>query len=240
VHPILAATNDDGTVSATAALWADFMSAAGPLRPAELAGHDPADYITPAQVIRIPDTSPARTTTAYHNLWFFLATRDPRITRAYLDDDTIDTTTGACALHAPRRGTAWVHNDGSITAAGEPTIADELRTLIGEWTATSQPALTQFTATFDPTDTDNPLWTPSPVDTGHPRNHCSCQWIAGGIVRCLPRIPRCADVTNHLTPKGARVFLESNPGGQYGWLESRTGVPLTDTLVGLLAAGEPA
>jgi protein-L-isoaspartate(D-aspartate) O-methyltransferase len=161
VHPILAATTNNGTVSANAMLWADFMPAAGPLRPAELTGHDPADYITPAQVTRIPDTSPARTTAAYNNLWFFLATRDPRITRAYMDDDTVDTTKGACALRNPRRGTAWAHTDGSVSVTGEPTVADELRSLISEWTANSQPALTQFTATFTPTDTDKPLWTPS-------------------------------------------------------------------------------
>jgi hypothetical protein len=41
VHPILAATHYDSVVTATAALWADFMPAVGPLRPAELAGHDP-------------------------------------------------------------------------------------------------------------------------------------------------------------------------------------------------------
>ncbi|HEU0087325.1 MAG TPA: ATP-grasp ribosomal peptide maturase [Pseudonocardiaceae bacterium] len=42
-----------------------------------------------------------------------------------------------------------------------------------------------------------------------------------------------------ITPSGDWVLLESNPGGQYGWLESRTGVPLTDTLVDLLERGEP-
>jgi protein-L-isoaspartate(D-aspartate) O-methyltransferase len=73
-----------------------------------------------------------RTTATYNDLWFFLATRDSRITRAYMDDDTVDTTKGSCALRTPRRGTAWVHTDGSITAAGEPTVADELRSLIHE------------------------------------------------------------------------------------------------------------
>lgn len=42
-----------------------------------------------------------------------------------------------------------------------------------------------------------------------------------------------------ITPSGEWVLLESNPGGQYGWLESRTSVPLTDTLVDLLERGEP-
>lgn len=160
VHPVLAAIHRDSIVSAKAALWADFMPAAGPLRPGELIGHDPADYLPPAPVTRIPDASPARTTTAYHDLWFFLATRDPRITRAYLDGDTLDTTKGACALHAPRRGTAWAQTDGSIAAIGESTVADELRFLIYEWIASGQAAFTQFVATFDPTDTEEPLWTP--------------------------------------------------------------------------------
>ncbi|MGH3852675.1 MAG: hypothetical protein ACRDR6_04085 [Pseudonocardiaceae bacterium] len=78
-----------------------------------------------------------------------------------MDDDTIDTTKGACALHEPRCGTAWVQNDGSITVAGEPTVADELRSAIQEWTASGQATLTQFAAMFDPTETDRPLWTPS-------------------------------------------------------------------------------
>jgi protein-L-isoaspartate(D-aspartate) O-methyltransferase len=160
VHPILAA-HHNGTVSAKAVLWADFMPAAGPLRPAQLVGHDPADYIPPAPVTRIPDVSPAHTTAAYNDLWFFLAIQDSRITRAYMDDDTIDVSKGACALHVPALGTAWVQNDGSIAAAGEPAVAAELQALIRAWEATDQPALTQCTATFDQTGTpDAPLWAP--------------------------------------------------------------------------------
>jgi hypothetical protein len=33
-------------------------------------------------------------------------------------------------------------------------------------------------------------------------------------------------------------FLEINPGGQYGFLETATGAPITDSLVRLLAAKE--
>ena len=43
-----------------------------------------------------------------------------------------------------------------------------------------------------------------------------------------------------ITPSGQWVLLESNPGGQYGWLESWTGLPLAATLADLLAAGAPA
>lgn len=56
-------------------------------------------------VTRIPGASPARATVTYNDPWFFLASRDSRITRAYMDDDTVDTTIGACALRTPR-GTA--------------------------------------------------------------------------------------------------------------------------------------
>jgi ATP-grasp ribosomal peptide maturase len=34
-------------------------------------------------------------------------------------------------------------------------------------------------------------------------------------------------------------FLEINPGGQYGFLEAATGVPITDSLIRLLAQGNP-
>lgn len=161
VHPVLAATHDHGTVSAAAKMWADFMPATGPLRPAELVGHDPSDYVSPGPVTRIPDASPARTTAAYNDLWFFLATRDRRITRAYTGDDTVDPTRGACALRTPRHGTAWVHTDGTITATGQPTVADELRALIHEWIATGRPTLTGFTAVLNRADTAQELWTPT-------------------------------------------------------------------------------
>jgi hypothetical protein len=43
-----------------------------------------------------------------------------------------------------------------------------------------------------------------------------------------------------ITSEGEWVLLESNPSGQYGWLESRTGAPLSDTLADLLARGTPS
>lgn len=38
-------------------------------------------------------------------------------------------------------------------------------------------------------------------------------------------------------PEGSYTFLECNPGGQFGWLEARTGAPLTRALADLLAHG---
>ncbi|MGH3865059.1 MAG: protein-L-isoaspartate O-methyltransferase family protein [Pseudonocardiaceae bacterium] len=161
VHPVLVNTVTPPTVRGTAALWADFMPAAGPLRPKALVGHDPAEDIAATAVTRIPDASPARTMAAYQDLWFFLATRHLNITRAYTDDGTVDPTQGACALHLPSRGTAWVQTDGSIAVVGESTVAEELRALTRAWDALGQPSLTQFTCTFDQSGSaDTALWVP--------------------------------------------------------------------------------
>jgi hypothetical protein len=42
-----------------------------------------------------------------------------------------------------------------------------------------------------------------------------------------------------VSPSGAWTFLEINPGGQYGWIEDATGLPITDALADLLAEGAP-
>lgn len=34
------------------------------------------------------------------------------------------------------------------------------------------------------------------------------------------------------------VFLESNSSGQYGWLEAKTGAPITDAIADLLTGGD--
>ncbi|HEY2764475.1 MAG TPA: RimK domain-containing protein [Pseudonocardiaceae bacterium] len=41
-----------------------------------------------------------------------------------------------------------------------------------------------------------------------------------------------------VTPDTEWIFLEINAGGQYGWLEAKTGVPLTGYLADVLAKGE--
>lgn len=40
-----------------------------------------------------------------------------------------------------------------------------------------------------------------------------------------------------VTPDDEYVFLENNPSGQFGWIESTTGVPLTQTLAAMLVSG---
>ena len=39
-----------------------------------------------------------------------------------------------------------------------------------------------------------------------------------------------------VTPAGEYIFLESNPCGQWGWIEKQTGLPLTEALVDILSA----
>lgn len=40
-----------------------------------------------------------------------------------------------------------------------------------------------------------------------------------------------------LTASGEWLFYESNPGGQYGWIEAATGLPITAALAELLGEG---
>ncbi|AUS78887.1 hypothetical protein C1701_11560 [Actinoalloteichus sp. AHMU CJ021] len=159
VHPVLAVSSGGDVVSAKVLLWADFMPAAGPLRPVDLVSHDPADYLPSAPATRIADASPARGNADYHDLWVFLAAHDPRITRAYMADDSVNTAAGACALRTPR-GTAWVQDDGSITFTGESRVPEELRSLVRAWVSSGRPALTRFTATLSLTMSKQPLWVP--------------------------------------------------------------------------------
>lgn len=41
-----------------------------------------------------------------------------------------------------------------------------------------------------------------------------------------------------VTPDGEYVFVDLNSNGQWGWIEQQTGLPLTETLVSLLARGK--
>ena len=43
-----------------------------------------------------------------------------------------------------------------------------------------------------------------------------------------------------VTPEGEYVFLESNPGGQYLWIEHLTGLPITETIVDALLWASPS
>lgn len=40
-----------------------------------------------------------------------------------------------------------------------------------------------------------------------------------------------------LRSDGGRVVMEINPGGQFGWLQVHTGLPMTETLADVLMRG---
>ncbi len=53
------------------------------------------------------------------------------------------------------------------------------------------------------------------------------------LVRELGLVTAAIDLV--VTPEGDHVFLELNPSGQWAWLETGTGLPMTDALVRCLA-----
>jgi ATP-grasp ribosomal peptide maturase len=67
-----------------------------------------------------------------------------------------------------------------------------------------------------------------------PRSIAAC---IHAVMHCLGLMYGALDFV--VTPTGKWVFLECNPGGQYDWLEVRTGAPLTAALADLLTGAAP-
>lgn len=63
--------------------------------------------------------------------------------------------------------------------------------------------------------------------------------VAHGVTRLMSILSLMfAAIDFVVGPTGEWVFIgDVNPGGQYGWLEAETGVPLTNCLADLLACG---
>ncbi|MGH4019178.1 MAG: protein-L-isoaspartate O-methyltransferase family protein [Pseudonocardiaceae bacterium] len=161
VHPIF--TVRPGTPPrAEARLWADFMTAAGPLGPAILFRHDPAQAIPASPLTRFPEISPALTAAEYNDLWFFLAIRDEATTRAYPADDALDLSQGMCALVDPYLGVAWTRYDGSIvTPEGQDdTLRLHLTDYTRSWHDLGKPRLSTWNCKLVTTRTANPLYLP--------------------------------------------------------------------------------
>lgn len=151
----------------------DFMPAAGSLRPASLFHHDPADDIPATDAQRIPDAGPLLDQTSYHDLWCYLGAVDTRTTRAYPNVGVFDLSQGVCALVDLNGGAAWVHQDGTMTVAGNLELGEQLRAHVHSWEAVGRPALADWTIDFRPTEhlsiglllphqwrTETPLGTP--------------------------------------------------------------------------------
>lgn len=145
VHPILAVHHQDSALEGRALLWGDFMPAIGPLRPTELFHHDPAHDISTTDARYVPDAGPVLGQTQYQSLWYYLGTRDPRITRAYPETDAFALSLGVCALVDPENGTAWIHTDGTMTSTGNPDVGDHLAALVQQWDATGRPGIADWT-----------------------------------------------------------------------------------------------
>lgn len=63
--------------------------------------------------------------------------------------------------------------------------------------------------------------------------------VADGVRRLMTDLDlRYAALDFVVTPDEQFVFLEINPGGQFGWIEAKTGAPLTAQLADLLAGAD--
>jgi protein-L-isoaspartate(D-aspartate) O-methyltransferase len=144
LHPVLAITADgSGSLRGRAVLPADFMTAAGPLY------HWPGDRTpVPGQLIPVdvlatePGAGPELDADRYQDLWFYLAARDRRITRAVTG--AIDPLLGLCALHDPGTGTAWIQRDGTAYSAGARCVLDDLARHITGWDQHNRPPLDRW------------------------------------------------------------------------------------------------
>lgn len=162
-HPILAITSDNTTPPrGHAVMPADFMTAAGPLYhwPAGRT-RTPDGPVPAADLRRVRGAGPELDYGRYQDLWFYLATRDPRITRAWTGNASFDPVLGQCGLHEPGTGTAWIHMDGTASLAGPPHLLNQLTEMIDNWDNLRRPALSQWHCDLFPTGPKNaPLYAP--------------------------------------------------------------------------------
>ncbi|PXY16579.1 protein-L-isoaspartate O-methyltransferase family protein [Prauserella muralis] len=169
VHPIVAArrpAGPAGPLNGRCVLWADFMPAAGPLRPAELVTHDPRVAIPALQVRRLPTAAPALQLPQYNDLSFFLGARDTLTSRAYLDHRDFVAAHGATAL-VDGDSAAWVQQTGDVLLAGAEAVTsrlcDRLADLVATWQASGQPTAAGWSTQLQPhpATAHAPLMTPT-------------------------------------------------------------------------------
>ncbi len=146
IHPIMT-VGRDGRV--TGCIGGDFMPAAGPLRPDQLIGRNPARPVPSQPLLFSASLTGPLDPPTYHDLWFHLATGDTRITRAWMDDDTFPFDAGQLALHTPDQHTAWAHNTGTV-AATSPDLGEQLTNQVRRWLSHNQPTVTDHTAHLAP------------------------------------------------------------------------------------------
>jgi protein-L-isoaspartate(D-aspartate) O-methyltransferase len=155
-HPILAMHADGDTLTGQCVMWADFMPAAGNLRPTEAFHHQPHIPIPAVGVRREEGTLPTLDETHYNDRAFFLGVHDPRATRAYLDRDDFDARHGATAL-VEDHNAVWAQTTGDIVTTGTPEATQRLRVRLVElctaWETAARPAATGWKCRIDATET---------------------------------------------------------------------------------------
>ncbi|WP_236788008.1 protein-L-isoaspartate O-methyltransferase [Amycolatopsis sp. GM8] len=164
VHPILAIHAGDGSATGVISLWADFMPAAGNLRPDVLFGHNPEHDITAAPVQRLPGAAPVVGADRYNDLTCFLAAQDDRTTRAFVDDPAFDPASGMTAL-VEDGAAAWIQHTGDLVVAGDSEhtggLQARLRELTASWLDNGRPELEHWnTALAERPGLPAPLLTP--------------------------------------------------------------------------------
>ena len=156
VHPIITVTADR---RCRAELGADFMIAAGHLYPPALAGRDQNTPL-PTRPIVWDSTamSPTEDHQEYNNLWFYLATRDNRIGRAFMDTSDFDFAAGQLAL-SDDTDTAWAQKTGKVISTC-PKLGEQLASLTRAWVSEGRPDITGWTGRLiDAAGLVNPLMT---------------------------------------------------------------------------------
>ena len=158
VHPIISVSADR---RCRALLGADFMLAAGPLYASALAGRDQNEPLPPRPIIwSATAMSPIKDHQRYNDLWFYLATRDNRIGRAFMDTPDFDFTTGQLAL-VDDTDAAWVQKTGTVTAT-RTALGEQLLSLTRGWIDAGYPGISGWTGHLtDVPGLADPLTTPS-------------------------------------------------------------------------------
>jgi hypothetical protein len=90
----------------------------------------------------------------------------------------------------PNGGTAWVHQDGTMTVAGNRELGEQLRAHVYRWETLGRPAVTDWITDFQPVE-DSPaaLLLPCQWRTDSPQG---TQQIVSPTTDCSPTSGRTA------------------------------------------------
>ncbi|ASU84070.1 hypothetical protein CDO52_15890 [Nocardiopsis gilva YIM 90087] len=94
----------------------------------------------------------------YYDLWFHLASRSGRTTRAYVDG--LDPSLGMACLHDPQRGSAWIQLTGDSHFVGDPGLGDELAVHVQDWADRDRPPIPDHCAVFARPSEEGPVLHP--------------------------------------------------------------------------------